>query len=68
MHCPCLHEIRLKLPKLILSWPAASCKHGNESSGFITGGEFLDSLSDYQLIKSNVLNQLHSVCSYFQTN
>jgi hypothetical protein len=26
---------------------AGSCEHGNETSGFIKGGEFLDYLSDY---------------------
>jgi hypothetical protein len=27
------------------------CGHGYEPSGFINGGEFLDQLSDYQLLK-----------------
>jgi len=30
---------------------AGFCEHGNEPSGFIKGGEFLDSLSEYQLLK-----------------
>jgi hypothetical protein len=29
------------------------CKHGNELSGFIKGGEFLEYLSDYQLHKED---------------
>jgi hypothetical protein len=32
---------------------AGSCEHGNELSGFIKGGEFLDWLSDYQLLKDS---------------
>jgi hypothetical protein len=28
-----------------------SCEHGNETSGYIKGGEFLDYLSDHQLFK-----------------
>jgi hypothetical protein len=27
-----------------------SCEHGNEPSGSIKGGEFLDKMSDYKLI------------------
>jgi hypothetical protein len=27
------------------------CEHGNEPSGFIKGGEFLDYLSDYYFLK-----------------
>jgi len=27
------------------------CEHGNETSGFIKGGEFVDWLSDYKLPK-----------------
>jgi hypothetical protein len=30
-----------------------SCEHGNEPSGSITGGGFLDRLNDYQLLKTN---------------
>jgi len=30
-----------------------SCQHGNEPSGCIKDGEFLDQLSDYQLLKYN---------------
>jgi len=30
---------------------AGSCEHGNEPSGPIKGGEFLDKLSDYLLLK-----------------
>jgi len=30
---------------------ADCCEHGNEPSGYIKAGEFLDSLSDYQLLK-----------------
>jgi len=30
---------------------AGSCEHGNEPSGFTKGREFLDYLSDYQLLK-----------------
>jgi hypothetical protein len=31
----------------------SSCEHGNEPMGSITGGEFLDHLSDYQLPKKD---------------
>jgi hypothetical protein len=31
----------------------ASCEHGNEPSGSIKGGEFLDKLSDCQLLKKD---------------
>jgi hypothetical protein len=41
----------------------SACKHGNEPSGSITDGEFLDYLSDYQLLKteSALRSQLHVV-------
>jgi hypothetical protein len=29
------------------------CEHGNEPLGSIKGGEFLDKLSDYQLLKKD---------------
>jgi hypothetical protein len=29
------------------------CEHGNEPSGFIKGGEPLDQLNDYQLLKKD---------------
>jgi hypothetical protein len=29
------------------------CEHGNEHSVSIKGGEFVDQLSDYQLLKKN---------------
>jgi hypothetical protein len=29
------------------------CEHGNEPSGSIKGGEFLDYLSDYQFLENN---------------
>jgi hypothetical protein len=32
---------------------ADSCEHGNEPSGSINGGEFIDQLSSYQLLKEN---------------
>jgi len=32
---------------------ASSCGHGSESSGSIKGGEFLDWLSDSQLLKDS---------------
>jgi hypothetical protein len=32
---------------------AGSCEHGNEPSGSIKGGKFLDWLSDYQLLKKD---------------
>jgi len=32
---------------------ADSCEHGNRTSGFIKGGEFLRQLSDYYLPKKN---------------
>jgi hypothetical protein len=28
-----------------------SCGYGNETSGFVRGGEFLDQLTDHQLLK-----------------
>lgn len=33
-----------------------SCEHGNETSGFIKGKEFLDWLSDYQFLKKYALS------------
>jgi hypothetical protein len=30
---------------------AGCCEHGNELSGSIKGGEFLDQISDYYLLK-----------------
>jgi hypothetical protein len=32
---------------------ASSCEHGNETSGYIKGEEFLDKLSDCQLLKKD---------------
>jgi hypothetical protein len=32
---------------------AVSCEHGNETSGSIKGGEFLDQLSDYWFLKKD---------------
>jgi hypothetical protein len=32
---------------------AGSCEYGNELSGSIRGGEFLDQLCDYQLLKKD---------------
>jgi hypothetical protein len=32
---------------------ADSCEHGNEPSGSIKGGNFLEQLSDYQLLKQD---------------
>jgi len=32
---------------------AYSCEHGNEPSSSVKGGEFLDQLSDYQLLKKD---------------
>jgi hypothetical protein len=32
---------------------ASSCDHGNEPWGCIKGGEFLDHLSDYQIVKTD---------------
>jgi hypothetical protein len=32
---------------------ARSCEHGNELSGSIKGGKFLDGLSDYRLFKKD---------------
>jgi len=29
------------------------CEHGNEPSGTIKGGEFVDQLSDHSLLKKN---------------
>jgi hypothetical protein len=33
---------------------AGSCEYGNEPSGCIKGGEFLDQLSDYQIFNKNL--------------
>jgi hypothetical protein len=35
---------------------AGCCEHGNEPSSFIKGGEFLDQLSDCQLLKKDSRN------------
>jgi hypothetical protein len=35
---------------------ACSCEHSNEPSGSINGGEFLDELSDYQLLKEEYIS------------
>jgi hypothetical protein len=32
---------------------AVSCKNGDEPSGFIKGGEVIDQLTDYQLLKKD---------------
>jgi hypothetical protein len=32
---------------------AGCCEHGNEPSGSIKGGEFVDQLSDCQLVKKD---------------
>jgi hypothetical protein len=32
---------------------AGFCEHGNEHSGSIKGGEFLDCMSDYWLLKKD---------------
>jgi hypothetical protein len=32
---------------------ASSCEHGNEPSGCIKGGKFLDYLNDYQVAKKD---------------
>jgi hypothetical protein len=32
---------------------AGSCEHGNDISGSLRGGEFLEYLSDYQLLKDS---------------
>jgi hypothetical protein len=32
---------------------ASSCEHGDEHMGSIKGGEFLDKLSDYYLLKKD---------------
>jgi hypothetical protein len=29
------------------------CEHGNESSGYVKSGKFLDKLSDYQFLKKD---------------
>jgi hypothetical protein len=33
---------------------AGSCENGNERSGPIKGGEFIDQMSDHQLLKDSV--------------
>jgi hypothetical protein len=32
---------------------AGSCEHGNETSGSIRSGEFLDQLGDYKLVRKD---------------
>jgi hypothetical protein len=32
---------------------AGSCEHGNEPPGYIKGREFIEQLSDYQLLKKD---------------
>jgi hypothetical protein len=32
-----------------------SCKHGNETSGSVNGGDFIDQLNDYWLFKDSAL-------------
>jgi hypothetical protein len=42
-------------------------EHGNEPSGYIEGGEFLDQLSAYQLLKWSVLHGVRCMfikCSF----
>jgi hypothetical protein len=34
---------------------ACSCEHGNESSSSVTGGKFLDQMSDYQLLNKKTV-------------
>jgi hypothetical protein len=41
---------------------AGSCEHGNEFPGSIRGGEFVDKLSNCQLLKKN--SALCSKCSF----
>jgi hypothetical protein len=33
-----------------------SCEHGNEASGSIRGGEFLEKLSDYKFLNRTLLH------------
>jgi hypothetical protein len=32
-----------------------SCEHGNEPSGSMKGGEFLDQINDYQFLKKELV-------------
>jgi hypothetical protein len=43
---------------------AGSCKYGNEPSCFISGGEFLDQLSDYQLLMKRVYPKVSGLAAW----
>jgi hypothetical protein len=47
---------------------AGSCEHGNEASGSIKGGEFLDYLSDYQFLRKDCVKCSYLVWWYRDTN
>jgi hypothetical protein len=40
-----------------------SCEHGNETSGIISDGEFLDQLKDCQLLKEDSALWSYLVCA-----
>jgi hypothetical protein len=42
-----------QLQRLVCLCFEGTCEHGNETTGFIKGGEFLDQLSDRQLLKND---------------
>jgi hypothetical protein len=42
---------------------AGSCEHGNEPSGSIKGGKFLDELRDY--ISFSTRNLFNGICSIY---
>jgi hypothetical protein len=46
---------------------AGCCEHGNELSGSIKGGEFLDKLSDFSrntLLNEVIYSVIHSMATY----
>jgi hypothetical protein len=46
---------------------ADRCEHSNETSASIKGGEFLDWLSDFQLLKKDFVSIYEGVSKSFQT-
>jgi hypothetical protein len=46
-------KVRTALMWLWIGLVASSCEQGNEPSNSIKGGEILDQLSDYQLLKDS---------------
>jgi hypothetical protein len=48
-----LKEVGGEVDRIRYGTAADSCKHGNEPSGSVKGGVFLEYLSDYQLLKKD---------------